>query len=93
MHRAEIREGVVVHLDATAEPTVGVMLLRQARQRPRTTLPLQGGRQPERKQDLRGNRGAPAAAFDGTDARIQPAQVGLFNPGPDHACPMPLGQQ
>jgi hypothetical protein len=73
MGTAKSREGVVVDRHPAADPAVGVVLLRQARQSACTAHPLQGGIKPQGEQDLRGNGGTPAAAFHRADAGVHGA--------------------
>jgi hypothetical protein len=61
--------------------------------RPRTAHPLQGGIQPQGKQDLGGNRAASNAAFDGFDPGVQSFEILPLDVTPHDARPVALGQQ
>jgi len=67
---AKVRQGVVIHLNATTDPAVGVMLLRQPCQLARTAHTLQRRIQPQGVKHLRGNRRPPNAPLHRLDVRI-----------------------
>ncbi len=71
MGGAKIGEGVVIHLHATAQPTVGIVRLGQPSNRSRTPHTLHRGVQPQRQQNLRRNGGPPTAAFHHLNVGIQ----------------------
>ena len=68
---------------------LGVVLLRQWRDRTSAADTFKGGRQPQREQNIRGNRGTPDAAFGAFDVCIQVGQILSFDVAPDNPGTVP----
>ena len=80
--RAEIRQGVVVHGDASAEPLVGAVHRAEPVQRPGAPHPLYRGVQPQGQEEFRVGGRAPGLAVDRGDLLVERGQVQLLDVGP-----------
>ncbi len=90
---AELRQRLPVYPNPTTEPAVRVVALAQPLQRASATHAIERRVQPQRQQDLRGDRTAAHAAFAHLDGRVHGAEVLTLNPRPNQPCAVPLRQQ
>ncbi len=93
VRRAEVRQGVVVHGDAPAEPLVCEVRGAPPVQRPRGAHGLQRGVQPEGQEDLGIGGRAAGLAFDRLDLLVERGQAQVLHVRPHDPGPVVLGEQ